>query len=337
MTTAEFKNEANILINHALRVKPSDKVMILSDFRTVEQSASKALISAFIYELQSVGADCTVDLCNPRLLPHQPIPAQMAETLKACDIVINLSVHNMLYHDGAAMREAVSNGTRIVLLPRTVHIGYDFDKSHRMMPNNEEDFYKIVELTQKVQNKIKGGGKIRMTNAAGSDITFTIGTLSFSFTSNLCLDPHFYLYPGGQCAIGIDEGTANGKIVIDANIQPILRMLNEPIEFIVKDGYITEVNGGPDAMEYKRAAESVGDPGAFCVAEFGLGMNHLARGWGKPYLDEMEIGAVHYGIGSNKNFGGSVEANKWHTDGVLPNSSVWFNDELILDNGKYLL
>ena len=51
--------------------------------------------------------------------------------------------------------------------------------------------------------------------------------------------------------------------------------------------------------------------------------------------DEKAIGTVHLAFGDNKSMGGSVKVAS-HLDGVIMNPSVYVDDELILEEGRFV-
>ncbi|UCB61226.1 MAG: hypothetical protein JSW72_04030, partial [Candidatus Bathyarchaeota archaeon] len=123
-------------------------------------------------------------------------------------------------------------------------------------------------------------------------------------------------------------------VVFDGSIIPIYHPLTEPIECVVKDNFITSIEGGRDAQEYKRYLGDLDDPQVYNIAEFGIGTNSKCRLSGTPLEDERIFGAVHIGIGTNINFGGNVKS-KTHTDGMIMRPTVKIDGRLIVENGNF--
>jgi leucyl aminopeptidase (aminopeptidase T) len=144
--------------------------------------------------------------------------------------------------------------------------------------------------------------------------------------------------PSGQLAIGVDPGSANGKLVSDVSMSRVSAPLTQPITFMVKDGYVTSIEGGTQAEEFKKIIKSQNDPDAYLVCEVGLGMNAKT----KPGCDTLEnehlYGGGHIGLGSNDTFGGNVRcANNWHVDTCFLDATMTVDGQKVVEDGVYLV
>jgi leucyl aminopeptidase (aminopeptidase T) len=71
-------------------------------------------------------------------------------------------------------------------------------------------------------------------------------------------------------------------------------------------------------------------------AEFGIGTNDKAIITGSPLEDEKVKGTAHLALGNNIFFGGKVSV-PFHVDGIFLQPTIWANDKIIMNNGKFIL
>ena len=85
-------------------------------------------------------------------------------------------------------------------------------------------------------------------------------------------------------------------------------ILEEPIVCTMERGYITRMEGGPEADRLREYLSSFGDHNCFNVAELGVGLNPNARLTGEMLEDEGVLGTIHIGIGTSHTLGGEIVA-----------------------------
>ena len=73
------------------------------------------------------------------------------------------------------------------------------------------------------------------------------------------------------------------------------------------------------------------------LGEFGIGTNHrVYKPMGDNLLDEKIFGSIHLALGENRSYGGN-NASSLHWDMIMLSPSVYLNDEVFLQNGKFIL
>ena len=72
------------------------------------------------------------------------------------------------------------------------------------------------------------------------------------------------------------------------------------------------------------------------MAEFGIGTNDKAILSGLILEDEKVMGTIHIAFGDNKSMGGSVRVAS-HLDGLVREPTVWFDDTMIMERGKFTI
>ena len=114
-----------------------------------------------------------------------------------------------------------------------------------------------------------------------------------------------------------------------------LGILKEPIELEVKKGKIIEIRGGEEAKKVKRWLESLNDPKMYYLAHVCYGFNPGAKLTGLCTEDERIWGSTEWGIGhQGPMFQGDLGPAVSHADGICLNSTVWLDDELLMEEGK---
>jgi leucyl aminopeptidase (aminopeptidase T) len=112
-------------------------------------------------------------------------------------------------------------------------------------------------------------------------------------------------------------------------------MVSTPLRIEVKDGYATEITGGPEAGKLIELLEPHGKD-ARTVAEFGIGTNDKAILTGVILEDEKVMGTIHIAFGDNKSMGGSVRVAS-HLDGLIRHPTVWFDETKVMEQGSLLV
>ena len=126
------------------------------------------------------------------------------------------------------------------------------------------------------------------------------------------------------------------RVLIAGGTGDIGRLLT-PIELTVKDGRVTDIDGGPEARILKDYLEEYGDENAYmCPAEASVGVNAKAVVRGIQREDKNIMGTLHFGLGTNVDVGGSIKS-KIHMDGVILHPTLYVDGVKRIDNGKILV
>jgi leucyl aminopeptidase (aminopeptidase T) len=175
------------------------------------------------------------------------------------------------------------------------------------------------------------GKSARITSPLGSDLTFSIEGRTGEPDTGLYHAPGaFGNLPAGEAYLAPVEGTAEGKLVVDASMAG-LGVLSSPITLVFKKGRVVSVDGpGADQL---RANWAAAGEGADWVAELGVGTNDAATITGKVLEDEKVYGTVHVALGNNAHFGGTNNV-PYHADGVITHPTLEIDGRPIITNGQ---
>ena len=178
---------------------------------------------------------------------------------------------------------------------------------------------------------------VHLTTKNGTDLTFSAKGRRGNALYCLVKPGEFSTLPTIEANCSPLEGTANGVIVADASIPYIgIGVLDEPIKCIVKDGFITSIDGGKQLKCLKKIYESKNDPNVYNIAEMGIGLNPKCSFMGVMLEDEGVQGSVHIGIGTSITLGGMVKS-PIHYDLIMHRGTIQVDSQIILKNGKTMI
>lgn len=145
------------------------------------------------------------------------------------------------------------------------------------------------------------------------------------------------MFPG-QINWAPKHETINGVMVIDGFLEPPFGRLREEVKLTIENGYITKVEGGQEAAQYKAWLESFNDPEMFHVAHGGLGFGPYATLETGIVEAERVWGCTEWGIGNCGPQMLSDVGHAWaaasHSDGICLNASCWVDGVQVLDEGE---
>ncbi len=314
-----MKEAATIVVRDCLGVKESEEVLIVVDEK------SHAIGEALFDAAKGLGAEVVLMEMIEREVHGSEPPRVVAEAMKNADVVI-APTSKSLTHTKARI-EATGKGVRIASMPTITE-----DIMKRTM---SADYSKIKERTLKLAQLLSEGKQARVTTPAGTEVTFSLeGRKALADTGILHNKGDFGNLPAGEACIAPIEGKTSGVAIIDATMAGV-GLLKTPIKLVIKDGYVVEISGGPEAEALSKLLQDKGKE-AKNIAELGIGTNEKATPSGNPLEDEKVMGTVHIGLGNNVAFGGRVDAPV-HLDGIMKSPTLIIDDKTVIEDGKLLI
>jgi leucyl aminopeptidase (aminopeptidase T) len=293
--------------------------------------------------LSEVGADATLALFDPRPADYYDPPEAVCEAMKTADINILLASTGMLH--SKACLAAMAVGAKTICM--------DGGMTLEMFQSGAvtEDQRELLTRQHYVATNIFGQSAkwCRVTSKHGTDLSYGVeGRIFVPKLPDADFAPYkirdkskgghkrvHLLYPGGEQNVAPIEGTANGKLVIDLCMHHLNR-LTGPIELTIESSRITRIDGGADAFTLRTYLANYGDENAYmCPAEASVGINSKALIRGIQREDKNILGAMHFGLGTNVDVGGSVLSNI-HMDGVILEPTLYVDGEMRIEHGRFL-
>lgn len=313
-------------------VGPGQTVVVLSEGDQLRDYAETSLSAASALGAHVIDLNLAVEQtmsASERIanLGNNPLTQDRAALQQCCDADMVIDHMLLLFsREQIAMQEA---GTRVLLVVEPGEI------LERLFPT--PDLRRRVEAAAR---RLTGAKCLRFTNAAGTDVSYQLRDkpilTEYGYTSTPGRWDH---WPGGFLAtLAADKGV-NGRVVMDANdiVYPLKRFLTSPIEFVIRDGMVIEVNGGAEAEQLKQFIAQYHDPRAYAVSHIGWGLNAACE-WavdlpGIGMDGRARYGNVLFSMGPDTEFGGDNDT-PCHLDLPMQNCTLWLDDEMIVDAGE---
>ena len=186
---------------------------------------------------------------------------------------------------------------------------------------------------------------MRVTSRAGTDLTAEVGQFPTLPEYGFADEPgHWDHWPSGFVSTWPNEGSANGRVVIDVGdmMFPFKMYVSSPITLEIRDGRITSIEGGLEARYLRSHMDSYRDPGAFAVSHLGWGLQPKARWTGLGMRDKAQslgmdarafYGNFLFSTGPNAEAGGSNHS-PCHVDIPMSGCSLSLDGESMTVEGN---
>jgi len=311
---------AKKLVDICGKVQPGEKVLIVSDFEMV--SIARAVAAA----AHQRNAEVVISLMAPRKMHNEPLPDTVAEAMKKAHIIFAPTKWSIAHTD--ARIEATKAGVRIINMP-------SYKEETLISGGIDLDFEKQASLVKKVAMALTEAKVARVVTPLGTDITLGIEGRSGAALTGLSHEPGVFCTPPDvEARVTPLEGTSEGIIIVDGSIPvPEIGVITEPIKVTVKEGNAAKIEGGKQAQIFSDILKNAADPGAYNIAELGIGLNPMSRIIGVMVEDEGSFGTVHIAVGTSAAFGGKVKT-RLHLDMMIRQPTVTLDDRVILDKGN---
>jgi 2,5-dihydroxypyridine 5,6-dioxygenase len=254
------------------------------------------------------------------------------EILKGADMVVETLF--LLFSD--ELTEIQSAGTRILTCIEPV------DLLARMFPTEE-----LKRRTDAAFDALSAAETLRFTNRAGTDVTYRIGFPAKAQYGYVDRPGQWDHWPSGGMVLtcGADDGI-DGRVVVDRGdiLLPFKQYVQEPIEFAIEAGRITEIRGdGYQAELVRQYIADFDDPDAYGLSHIGWGLDERAK-WAALATDDrghgMELrafyGNVLFSTGPNDIVGGPNHTS-CHLDIPMRGCSLYLDDEPVIVDGDVVV
>jgi leucyl aminopeptidase (aminopeptidase T) len=305
------------------QVKPGEHLLIVADTWTDLEIAEACLIAG-------INAKANAQLL---VLPRtsqadtRELSPVVAGGLQGADLVVALCDQDIAHK--AAMRTAREKGTRIVTcMPRGIE---DF-----VIEGILDAHYELqIEVCEKICRLWEETEICHVASSLGTDISFQMRGRPALVGDGMATEPgEADWFPGVDASIAPVEETINGTMVIDGSVKPG-GLVRTPITCHLEKGVITAIEGGADANSWRSLLESTGDPKAFRVCHFTLGLNPRARLSGHGPEDEHVLGGVTFGFGDqDPSYMGTVGPATVHFDAILGSPTVTLDGVVMCEKNE---
>lgn len=255
--------------------------------------------------------------------PMSEPPRPLAQAALGADVWIDFAVAYQLY--SPAYHAAVANGCIYICLT-----GMDVDMMVRTI--GRVSYAPMEEMARVLYRMSQAAETIRLTSPAGTDLRMTVDKKGDPFWED---EKHggYAQMLGGQSGPMAYRESFEGVLVYDGAIWPPaeIGILRSPVRLTIEKGHATRIEGGAEATVYDRWLRSFDSSAAMLLDHACYGFNPgVKRPSGRILEDERIFGCMQFGIGAT-DLGSPI-----HSDGVVLNPSVWFDDIQIEETGHYV-
>lgn len=273
----------------------------------------------------AMGFDLTGYVGETALTGHQAAK----QALSAADLIVD----TMLLLHSPEQSEILGGGSRMLLVVEPPEI------LARMLPT-EEDKRRV----QAGAKKLSAAKRFEVYSKAGTELLCRIGQYPTVTEYGFAEEPgRWDHWPSGFLFTWPDEGTAQGKIVIDTGdiIFPFKSYVQSPITLEIKDGHIRKFSGGFDAEYLENYMQTFRDPEVFAISHIGWGLQPKAQWSALGVYDKNDSvgidGRAFYGgflfsTGPNTEAGGTRNT-ACHMDIPLRRCDVLLDGEAMVRGG----
>ena len=320
---------SKVLIEKMFKVQPNETVAITYD------SGSDRLIAESLAGTVYANKGIPLLMSTPRAekdaqagMKSWP-SAAMTAALCEVDVWIELQSVSILYSDIWETAMAKNKKLRYLIIA-------DSSVQSLLRVFDGFEIEMMGDLLNKVLKMLVDCQTVRITSQNGTDV-------SYSTNPNYPLDiddgdfskPIFGTAPG-YVNIVPKIGSMNGSIVFDNLMNADVYNTNNRVEFIMKNGIISDVVGSPEAKNFKDYLASFDDENMYKISHNMLGFNPgVQKLCGEIVEDERVWGGVDFGFGHTSPMDmpphGQIAAS--HFDGIVEAVSIYLDDIQIFDNG----
>lgn len=322
MKNIEMMKGAKKLVDVCAGVKEKEKVLVVTDTNNIKIAE---IITSVAFER---GAEVALCIMTVRKSNGENPPEMICHAMMKAEVIFAPTTYSITWAE--ATRNAAAQGARVVSMP-------DYHEDILIAGGLEADFPAQEKIVEKMSELFSQAQQARLTTPAGTDISMELGNRTGNTEKGFCSKPGEVCGPPNiESNIAPIEGTANGKIVCDASIiHPDIRKLDQSVSFIVKDGFVVDIEGRGKAKRMKEVLAEAKDHTVYNIAELGIGFNPKAKIIGLMTEDEGCLGTAHIGLGDNHTRQGKV-TSPLHLDLVLKDPTLFLDNKLVIEDSKLL-
>jgi aminopeptidase len=327
----EFTRGARNAVQVCLRIKPSEKVCVITDEVTLEIAA------ALVHELEELGAPYRAWVLEDLAArPLTDLPREILDDLETSQVSI-FAVQAQRNELRSRMQM-----TDVVNRQKIRHAHMVNINRQIMLEGMRADFLKVDRLSAKVVDMVRKASTIRAKTAAGTDLTADLNpNYKWLKTSGIIAQETWGNLPGGE--IFTTPGEVNGTFVIDGVVGDYLcakfgSLRETPLTIQVRGNRLTEAHSANRELEEDFWRYTHTDENSDRVGEFAIGTNIDLNDVIGQILQDEKYPGVHIAFGNPY---GAHTGAEWdsstHIDVVGRKFDIWVDDQQIMRNGKFLV
>lgn len=321
-TPIDLTRSADLIVRKLLAVKPGEQVAIVCD-----PHSEMAMAHALAGVIESVGGEFTILTMPTRELERKNDLTPIVEAgIRQASCLIGLTGASGAPTYARAVKELYDAGKLrgMSMVMRSVD---NFTRGAA-----RADYDALRREGEQLAAVWRQAERIHLTTAGGTDIQAPIRGEAVIIECGFATEPGLEAaFSDGEVSQMPNEGSAEGVLVIDGPIA-LVGNPDSPITLQVKAGKVVAVEG--DSTQAEALRQIVQDiPAADNIAEFGIGLNPLARRNGDFQEEKKARGNVHVALGDNLFYGGQVQSAV-HIDMVMYRPTLQLDERVIVAEGR---
>jgi aminopeptidase len=327
----ELSKGAYNAVNLCLRIKPDEKITVITDNDSIE------IASSLISEIKKIGACYNLFVIEdfaPR--PLTAMPQQILNDLETSQVSIFAAIAQTGELKSRIQMTDVVNRKKI----RHAHM-VNINKQI-MMEGMRSDYNKIDELSTRLIEKARKAKFVKAKSEAGTDIIAEMSTvLNWIKTSGIISIEKWGNLPGGE--IFTSPFNINGKFVVDGVVGDYLcqkygDLKNNPLIIEIENSRIKKLECENKELLNEFTAYTMTDENSNRVGEFAIGTNIGIEHVIGHILQDEKLPTIHIAFGHPySEHTGADWVSSTHIDCVSIKNTIWFDDEMVMDKGKFLI
>lgn len=322
---------AHNAVRVCLRIKPTEKVTVITD------EATKQIAASLVHELEALGALYRAWLLEDLATrPLREMPQPVLDDLATSQV----SIYAVQAQEGE-LRTRMQM-TDVVNRYKIRHAHMVNITRQIMLDGMRADFLKVDALSQQVWEIASKARSIRARTPAGTDLVAEMNpNYRWLKTSGIISPEKWGNLPGGE--VFTAPGRVSGTFVIDGVVGDYLcakygDLRSTPLHIRVHENRLREAHCENRALEDEFWAYTHTDENSDRVGEFAIGTNIGLRDVIGNILQDEKIPGVHIAFGNPY---GEHTGAEWHSsthiDVVGTNFDIWADDRPIMRSGQFLL
>jgi len=329
---AELAPGAHNAIHTCLRLRPEERVTLITDLETLEIAA------ALEREIEAVGSrHRTFVLEDYALRPMATMPKEILDDLELSQVsIFAAQAHRGELPSRIAMTSVINR--------RRIRHGHMVNIDRQcMIEGMRADFLEVDALSQRLVEKARQAKRIRVTSPAGTDLVAELAPhLKWLKTSGIISPDKWGNLPGGE--VFTSPWTVNGRFVCDGVVGDYLcrkygDLRETPLTIDIRDARIAALEcANEDLLEEFRRYTST-DENSDRVGEFAIGTNIAVEDVRGNILQDEKIPGVHIAFGHPyAEHTGQDWVSTTHIDCVAPHEvTVWMDGDEVMRDGQFLI
>jgi aminopeptidase len=327
----ELSEGAYNAINVCLRLKPEERITIITDNESLE------IASSLVAEIKKVGAECSVMVIEDYASrPLKNMPQPILDDLAKSQV----SIFCAIAHTGE-LRSRIDM-TEVVDSHKIRHGHMVNINKQIMMEGMRADFLAVDELSQRLIDKARTAKTITVKSDGGTDMTgeFT-PALKWLKTSGIISVEKWGNLPGGE--IFTSPKNVNGVFVVDGVVGDYLcqkygDLKDTPLKIEIKDSRITKMECSNKELLEEFTAYTMTDENSNRVGEFAIGTNIACKKVIGHILQDEKLPTIHIAFGHPySQHTGADWMSTTHIDCVAVKCSIWFDGVQVMDKGVFTI